>query len=94
MQILEIGIEKDYVHFIVKTIPMMSLKQVAQVIKSITAREVFKRCPEIKNILWGRKILTSVHYLGSVGKYGNEDMIIEYVKKQGKKLRLIADSCG
>ena len=50
---LEIGTEKNHVHFLVQAVPMMSPKQVIQIIKSITAREVFKRRPEVKKILWG-----------------------------------------
>ena len=53
VQFLEIGTEKDHVHFLVQAVPMMSPKQVAQIIKSITAREVFRRRPEVKKMLWG-----------------------------------------
>lgn len=81
---LEIGTEKDHVHFLVQAVPMMSPKQVVQMIKSITAREVFKRRPEVKQNLWGGEFWTSGYYVGSVGKYGNEETIMEYVKNQGR----------
>jgi putative transposase len=84
IKFLEIGTEKNHVHFLVQAVPMMSPKQVIQIIKSITAREVFKRRPEVKKILWGGEFWTSGYYVGSVGKYGNEDTIMEYVKNQGR----------
>ena len=61
VQFLEKGTEKDHVHFLVQAVPMMSPKQVAQIIKSITAREVFKRRPEVKKMLWGGEFWTSGH---------------------------------
>ena len=45
---LEIGIDGDHVHFLVQSVPMYSPKKVAQTIKSITARESFKRFPWLK----------------------------------------------
>ena len=81
---LEIGTEKDHVHFLVQAIPMMSPKQVVQMIKSRTAREAFRRRPEVKQRLWGGEFWTSGYYIGSVGKYGNEETIMDYVKNQGR----------
>lgn len=34
---LEIGVDKDHVHFLVQSVPMYSPKKVVQIIKSITA---------------------------------------------------------
>jgi putative transposase len=32
---------------------MYSPKKIAQIVKSITAREIFKKCPFVKKELWG-----------------------------------------
>src|SRR5215212_8391934 len=48
IQFLEIGTDQDHVHFLVQSVPMMSPKKIVQTIKSITAREIFKSCPEVK----------------------------------------------
>ena len=50
---LEIGTDDDHVHFFVQSVPMYSPKQLVQIIKSLTAREIFKSCPEVKKHLWG-----------------------------------------
>ena len=47
IQFLEIGTDKDHVHFLIQSVPMYSVKKIVQMIKSITAREVFKRCPDV-----------------------------------------------
>ena len=52
--------------------------------KAITAREIFKRHPEVKEKLWGGKFWTSGYYANTVGQYGNEDFIRKYVEDQGK----------
>ena len=80
---LEIGVDKDHVHFLVQSVPMYSPKKIVQIIKSITAREVFKRCPEVKKQLWGGQFWTDGYFVSTVGKHGNEDMIARYVKEQG-----------
>ena len=49
---LEIGTDKDHVHFLIQSVLTMSPKQIAQTVKSITGREVFKRNPEVKKELW------------------------------------------
>jgi REP element-mobilizing transposase RayT len=55
IEFLEIGSDDDHVHFLVQSVPMYSPKQIVQTIKSITAREVFKACPQVKQYLWGGK---------------------------------------
>ena len=50
---LEIGTDKDHVHFLVQSVPTYSVTKIVQIIKSITAREIFKRVPQVKKKLWG-----------------------------------------
>jgi putative transposase len=38
---LEIGTDKDHVHFLVQSVPMYSPTKIVTIIKSLTAREVF-----------------------------------------------------
>ena len=85
IQFLEIGAEKDHVHFLVQSVPKYSPKQIVQIIKSITARKVFESCPEVKKMLWGGQFWTDGYYVGTVGERGNEKVITEYVKSQGRK---------
>src|SRR6266542_2362833 len=81
---LEIGTEKDHVHFLIQSVPMLSPKQIAQTVKSITAKEIFLRRPEVKKILWGGEFWTSGYFISTVGKHGNEETIMNYVKNQGR----------
>src|SRR5215208_4820064 len=80
---LEIGTDKDHVHFLVQSVPMYSPKKIVQTIKSITAREIFAACPEVKKQLWGGQFWTDGYYISTVGQYGNESAIKEYIQNQG-----------
>ena len=80
---LEIGTDDDHVDFLVQAVPMYSPKQIVQIIKSITAREIFKACPEVKKYLWGGKFWTDGYFVSTVGAHANEEMIKNYVQQQG-----------
>jgi len=86
---VEIGVDDDHVHFLVQSVPIMRPKEIVQTIKSITAREIFRKHPEAKEILWGGKLWTSGYYINTVGRYGNEQAIANYVKSQGQKYQII-----
>lgn len=82
---LEIGTDQDHVHFLIQSVPMYSPTKIARIVKSITARELFKRRPEIRDILWKGEFWTDGFFISSVGKKGNETVISRYVKNQGKQ---------
>ena len=84
IKFLEIGADEDHVHFLVQSVPTKLVSEVVRVIKSITGREIFRRCPEVKKQLWGGEFWTSGYFASSVGKHGNEEMITKYVSGQGK----------
>lgn len=83
IEFIEIGTDKDHVHFLIQSVPMYSPKKVIQIVKSITAREIFKRAPEVKRKLWGGKFWTDGYYVNTVSLYGNEETVRKYVKEQG-----------
>jgi putative transposase len=81
---IEIGVEKDHVHFLLQSVPSYSPTRIARMIKSITAREIFKRVPAVKRQLWGGEFWTKGYFMSTVGRHGNEDTIKNYVKNQGR----------
>lgn len=86
---VEIGVDEDHVHFLVQSVPVMSPKYIVQTIKSITGGEIFKKHPEMKKLLWGGNFWTSGYYVNTVGRYGNEEVIANYVKSQGRQYEQI-----
>jgi putative transposase len=43
IQFLEIGTDNDHVHFLLQSVPTYSVTKIVTVIKSLTAREIFKK---------------------------------------------------
>ena len=86
---VEIGIESNHVHFLIQSVPMYAPTKIVTILKSITAREIFKRCPEVKKQLWGGNLWTSGYFVSTVGKHGNEQQIKNYVSNQGKTYKQI-----
>ena len=83
IEFIEIGTDKDHVHFLIQSIPMMSPSKIIQAVKSITAKEIFKLHPEVKEKLWGGEFWTKGYYVNTVGRHGDENSIQAYVKAQG-----------
>lgn len=81
---IEIGYESDHVHFLIQSVPTLSLTQIVRTIKSLTAREMFRLHREIKKMLWGGNLWTSGFYANTVGMYGNREVIRKYIENQGK----------
>lgn len=85
IEFIEIGYEPDHVHFLVQSVPNVSVSQMVRTIKSLTAREMFRLHPEIKEKLWGGNFWTSGFYANTVGLYASKEVIQKYVENQGKK---------
>ena len=83
VKFIEIGVDKDHVHFWVQSMPTYSVTKIVKMLKSLTAREVFKRCPQVKKQLWGGEFWSDGYFASTVGKHGDEGMIARYVQKQG-----------
>jgi putative transposase len=85
LKFLEIGIDEDHVHFLVQSVPTYSVTKLVTLIKSLSAREIFRLCPHVKKQLWGGELWTDGYFASTVGRHGDEKAIGLYVKKQGGK---------
>ena len=85
IEFLEIGTDKDHVHFLVQSVPTYSPTKIIRTIKSITAREIFLKHSEVKKKLWGGEFWSDGFFVNTVSKFGNEAVIMNYVKRQGKE---------
>ena len=80
---LEIGTDADHVHFLIQSVPTYNVTKLVRTIKSLIAREVFKKCPEVKHQLWGGEFWGKGYFVNTVGQHGTEKLIAKYVKEQG-----------
>ena len=89
VEFLEIGTDKDHVHFLVQSVPTYSPTKIITMIKSLTAKEVFARMPSVKKQLWGGEFWTDGYYVSTVGQHATEDVIKQYVKNQGQEEKYV-----
>jgi len=80
---LEIGMDKDHAHFLVQGQAKYAPNAIARIIKSLTARAVFEKAPEVKKQLWGGEFWGDGFFVNTVGQHGSEKTIANYVKNQG-----------
>ena len=88
---LEIGTDNDHVHFLTQSVPKNSPTQIVTIIKSLTAKEIFKKHPEVKKMLWGGEFWSDGYFVNTVSKFGDEQTISRYVSEQGteKEYRIL-----
>lgn len=85
VEFLEIGTDKDHVHFLLQSVPTYSPTKIITTIKSLTAREVFARVPSVKKQLWGGEFWTDGYYVGTAGQQATAEVIRQYVRNPGQE---------
>jgi len=85
MKFLETGTDKDHVHFLLQSVPTYSVTKLVTILRGLTAREIFRRCSDVKKQLRGGEFWSDGYFADTVGKHGDEGMIGRYVKNQGKE---------
>ena len=79
-----IGTDGDHIHLLCSFKPSYSGSDVVRIFKSITARELFKRFPELRKELWGGELWSDGYYFATVGEKGGLNQVRNYVENQGK----------
>ena len=78
-----IGTDGNHVHIFVRAVPKYSPSKVMQIIKSISAKQMFKSFPEIKRELWGGEYWSDGGYIGTIGDGVTAEIIRNYIEQQG-----------
>ena len=76
------GVMEDHVHVFVEVPPRYSPARVVQVMKSISAREVFKKFPDLRKQLWAGELWNDGYFVRSVGDKVTADIIRKYIEYQ------------
>jgi len=82
---------EDHVHVFIEAPPSYSPSHVVQVLKSISARELYKKFPEMRKAMWSGKIWNDGYFVRSVGDKVTVEVIrkyIEYQKREDKEEQL------
>jgi putative transposase len=79
-----LGMDKDHIHLLCGAHPKIAPGEIVRIFQSITAREIFRRYPQIKKELWGGEFCSDGYYAATVGERGNWSKVEKYIQKQGK----------
>jgi len=75
-------VKEDHIHLFLTAPPRYSPARVVQIIKSISAKVVFKEFPEVKRQLWGGEFWSDGYFVRSVGDKVTSGVIRRYIKYQ------------
>ncbi len=84
IKIEAMGTDKDHIHVLCGGHPKLSPGQIVRIFKSITAKEIFKRKPQVKKELWGGEFWTDGYYVATVGERASWETVEKYIQAQGK----------
>jgi putative transposase len=76
------GVEEDHVHRVLTTPPRYSPSQIVRIIKSISAKVVFREFSEVEEQLWGGELWGDGYFVRSVGDKVTSEVIRRYIKYQ------------
>jgi len=91
-EIEALTVQADHVHLFVSCPPRDAPAKVMNVIKSITARELYAEFPRLRRTHWGGKLWADGYYVGSAGEHVTSDLIkryIEYQDAEGNRQNLL-----
>ena len=86
LMIEKLGADVNHVHLLCSFHPKYSIGQTVQIFKSVSAKQLFKRHPELRKELWGGEFWTDAYYASTVGEGGNWQVVERYIQNQGKKV--------
>jgi putative transposase len=82
----KIGCDTNHIHILLSFKPSLSTSDVVGIIKSITARELFRQFPQLKKDLWKGEFWSDGFYMATVGERGNWNIVKQYIQNQGKTM--------
>ena len=66
INIVEIGADGDHVHFLIQFVPSLSPTMIVRIIKSITVKEIYRLCLQLKKKLLVDNNMWSARYFVSM----------------------------
>lgn len=82
MEIDTMEVMEDHVHVFLSAPPRYSPARVMQIMKSISAREIFVRYPWVRRKLWGGEFWGDGYFVRSIGDQVTSEIIRRYIRYQ------------
>ena len=85
----KIGCDLNHIHILCSYHPKYTGTEVVTKFKSITAKQLFKRFPDLKKELWGGEFWSDGYYFATVSERGNWNIVKKYIENQGKTVESV-----
>jgi putative transposase len=82
--IIEMEISVEHVHILLSFSPKRSIGEVVRIIKSISARELFREFPSLKRRLWSGQLWEDGYFVRTVGDRMTREIIEKYIENHRK----------
>ena len=82
LEIDTMEVMEDHVHVFLSAPPRYAPARIAQILKSISARELFARFPRLRRQLWGGQFWEDGYFVRSVGDAVTAEIIRRYIRYQ------------
>ena len=79
-ELVEMEMADDHVHIFTSIAPKYSVGSIVRVLKCISAKEIFRRHPEVKQELWGGEFWEDGYFVRTVGDKVTAEVIKKYVQ--------------
>ena len=74
------GIVGDHVHIFLEAPPRLSPSRIVQILKSLSARELFRQFPRLRKELWAGELWSDGYFVRAVGDEVTSDVIRRYIE--------------
>jgi len=86
MEIGELNTLSDHIHITVSAPPRIAPSFIAQTLKSISNKLLFKELPWLKTEYWGGEIWSGGYFIRSAGPGLTKEQIDKYIKEQSEEI--------
>ena len=80
-EILELEVSTDHVHILISFAPKHSIGEVVRIIKSISARDLFREFQSLKRQLWSGQLWEDGYFARTVGDRMTREIVEKYIKE-------------
>lgn len=80
VEIAEMEVSADHVHLLVSFPPSRSIGEVVRLLKSISARELFREFPNLRRRMWSGQLWEDGYFARTVGDRMTSDVIQKYIQ--------------
>lgn len=85
MNVLVIEVDVDHVHMYMEIPPQLSVGKAVRILKSLSARYMFKKFPQLKRTFWSGEMWSPSYFVRSVGEGVTAETVRRYIEAHDDK---------